>query len=257
MQFIRNLLIAKIIGDTKDIIDLSEEEYSTISSIKNKTTEEHLALLLSELIKAEPAVRSALFPRTALEMTLLRLSLLDHLKTIDEALRVIKGGPAAQASRETGTRTRPAVPAGALQSKQREVRSPAASDNKPGIQGKASLSDIWNAALEKLDEDHNPLASKLKDGTVSFGEGEIRITYNNDMLMHIDSVKTSMPVINKAVNELAGKNVQIKIETAAETTLSKKDLKEKALQDPIVKEALELFEGRIVDVVPLQDTNGK
>jgi hypothetical protein len=36
-------------------------------------------------------------------------------------------------------------------------------------------------------------------------------------------------------------------------SLSKADLKEKALNNPVVREALELFDGRIVDISPIND----
>ncbi|MFA5353839.1 MAG: DNA polymerase III subunit gamma/tau, partial [Thermodesulfovibrionales bacterium] len=42
LQFIRNLLIAKIVGDTTGIMELSEEETGAIESIKGTTAEEHL-----------------------------------------------------------------------------------------------------------------------------------------------------------------------------------------------------------------------
>ncbi|MBI3592284.1 MAG: DNA polymerase III subunit gamma/tau, partial [Nitrospirae bacterium] len=83
LHFTRNLLIAKIAGETEGIIDLGEEESAAISIIKNTTAEEHLALILSELIKAEPGIRNAFHPRIALEMTLIKLRLLNHFKSIN------------------------------------------------------------------------------------------------------------------------------------------------------------------------------
>ena len=35
-----------------------------------------------------------------------------------------------------------------------------------------------------------------------------------------------------------------------------KDLKEKAMADPVIKEVLELFDGRVVDVIPLNEHRG-
>ena len=42
--------------------------------------------------------------------------------------------------------------------------------------------------------------------------------------------------------------------TAHKKGIRKKDLKEKVREEPLIKEALELFEGRIVDVTPVDDT---
>ncbi|NTU43345.1 MAG: DNA polymerase III subunit gamma/tau, partial [Nitrospirales bacterium] len=71
LQFIRNLLIAKIVGDTIGIMELSEEEVGAIEALKGTTPEDHLAVILSELIKSEPGIRSSFFPRISLEMTLI------------------------------------------------------------------------------------------------------------------------------------------------------------------------------------------
>ncbi|MDI6728030.1 MAG: DNA polymerase III subunit gamma/tau [Thermodesulfovibrionales bacterium] len=241
LQFIRDLLIARIAGETENVIDLSEEESSAINKLKDKTSEEHLAVILSELIKAEPGIRSAFYPRIALEMTLIRLSMLSHLKSVNEVLRIISG--------EVNS------PQPALSNKTRffanaqEDRSKEACNNRNVLQG-SSLSDIWNTVIEKIDETNHPLYSKLNEGSVSFGDSEIKIVFNGGLSVHAESVKENIPLIKKVVQDISGRNVSISVETVEVKSVSKKDLKEDARNNPIIKEALELFEGRIVDVIP-------
>lgn len=238
LQFIRNLLIVKIAGDEENIIDLGEEELDAINSIKDRVSEEHLTIVLSELIKAEPGIKSAFHPRVALEMTLIRLSMLDHLKSVNEALRIVSG----QGNQKTEDRKQ-----NTEDKMQRiEDRHPSARSLQPS----ASVVDIWNTAIEKIDSENHPLAYKLKEGFLSFGSNEIKITFNGGLSVHAESVKDNLPGIKKLIKDLSGKDINITVDTKKGKSLSKKDFREKALQNPVVREAIELFEGRIVDVTP-------
>jgi DNA polymerase-3 subunit gamma/tau len=74
--------------------------------------------------------------------------------------------------------------------------------------------------------------------------------FNGGLSVHAESVRENLYIIKKIISDLSGKDIPVKVETIKTKSLSKKDLKEKALNNPIVKEAMELFEGRIVDVIP-------
>lgn len=255
LQFIRNLLIAKIVDEPEGIVELSEEEVASIGTIKDSTTEEHLALILSELIKAEPGIRGAFYPRIALEMALLRLSFLNHLTMINEALRVVQG---ADTDDRRVSRT---LPAGS-EKKNEQIVSESKSNRDIPVppthprrfpERNTPLPDLWNKVLDAIDETNHPLASKLRDGKASFAADEITIVFNGGMSVHVESVKENLPAIRDMIKERSGKTVSFKIETAKSTGISKKELKEKALRNPVVVEALELFEGRIIDVIPMNN----
>ncbi|MCC6347045.1 MAG: DNA polymerase III subunit gamma/tau [Nitrospirales bacterium] len=284
LQFVRNLLVAKIVDGMEETMDVSEEEARAIASLKEKTSEEHMALLLSELIKAEPGIRSAFYPRIALEMTLIRLSLLSHFKAVDEALRALggaedRGGPqgsrpgtplaedAPPARRSTGREASRQESAGkkgqrsekALPRKGTEELSPVLQEAAPAEEpapvphtSDSPLADVWSAAVEKIDETNHPLASKLREAVFSANGTEITLTFNGGFSVHADSVRESLPLVAKTLGGLCGKTVDIVIGTAQAPTASRKDLKEKVMQNPVVLEALELFEGRIVDIIPIK-----
>jgi DNA polymerase-3 subunit gamma/tau len=236
LQFIRNLLIARIAGETENVIDLSEEESIAINKLRDKTTEEHMAVILSELIKAEPGIRSAFYPRIALEMTLIRLSMLSHLKSVNEALRIISRQQSIAGSQENRSQK--------IENKAKETFT------------HSPIQEIWNVVLEKIDETNHPLYSKLNEGSVSFGDGEIKIVFNGGLSVHAESVKENIPLIKKVVQDISGRDVSINVETVKVKSASKKDMKEEARNNPIIKEALELFEGRIVDVIPINNKSG-
>lgn len=252
LRFIRNLLIAKIAGETENVIDLSEEESSAINKLRDKTSEEHMAVVLSELIKAEPGIRSAFYPRIALEMTLIRLSMLSHLKSVNEALSAISG-KIPSLSKSSDFLGISSSPEPAASDKERLLRF--ARNDRTGLQD-SSLSDIWNTVIEKIGKTNHPLYSKLNEGSVSFGNCEIKIAFNGGLAVHAESVKENIPLIKKAIQDISGRDVSINVETVEVKSVSKRDLKEEARNNPIIKDALKLFEGRIVDVIPINNKSG-
>lgn len=253
LQFIRNLLIAKIAGETENVIDLSEKESIAINKLRDKTSEEHMAVVLSELIKAEPGIRSAFYPRIALEMTLIRLSMLSHLKSVNEALSILGNALPEQGSKIQGVKR-----SSEFRSSNPQILEPAKPEliSRSAISNQQSLSDIWNVVLEKIDETNHPLYSKLNEGFVSFGDDGINIAFNGGLSVHAESVKENIPLIKKAIQDISGKDISINVETVEVKSVSKKDLKEDARNNPIIKEAIELFEGRIVDVMPINNKSG-
>lgn len=247
LQFIRNLLIAKITGETENVIDLSEEEVVAINKLKDKTSEEHIAVILSEMIKAEPWVRSAFYPRVALEITLIRLSMLSHLKSVNEALKIISSQQPQKNLEVKGIRN---------SEDKKEIKEESATASQSLNFSASALPDIWNATIEKIDKANHPLYSKLMEGHVSFENDKINISFNGGLSVHAESVRENIPHIKKIISELSGKELSINVETVKAKSITKKELKEKALNNSVVREALELFEGRIVDVIPYSKGQG-
>jgi DNA polymerase-3 subunit gamma/tau len=242
------------------------------------TNEEHLALLLTELIKAEPSIRSALFPRIALEMTLLRLSMMSHFVAVDEAIKMFKSS-----DQMTLPRNKIPTPRNALlkttPAKEAKIRqTPEGLNNDDPPQGSNPLSpskepektqettavpqargaslmipdtDMWNSVLEKIEGANAPLASKLREGSVSVSNEGITILFNGGVSVLAESVKENITYLKESIKSVTGKSIPIRVETKEVKSLSKADLKEKALNNPVVREALELFDGRIVDISPI------
>jgi DNA polymerase-3 subunit gamma/tau len=271
LHFMRDLLITRIVGDPSGILDLSEEEIAAVHELKGLTSEEHLSLVLSELIKAEPVIRSALFPRIAIEMALIRMSMLSRFAAIDEALTAL-GGTATPASSVQKPRSLAApAPAGnpAPAAAPRPVSEPAPkpampapaahSENKPE-KPRASVLPVdqalWESIVERIDDTNHPLASKLRETKAIVTETQITLQFNGGAAVLAESVRENLKMVQTMIRDLSGKTVPITIETIKVHTPSKGELKEQALNHPLVKEALELFDGRITDVFPITDKEG-
>ncbi|HMK56158.1 MAG TPA: DNA polymerase III subunit gamma/tau [Dissulfurispiraceae bacterium] len=270
LQFMRDLLIARIVGDTAGIMDLSEEEAGAIKSIASKTNEEHLALLLTELIRAEPSIRSAIFPRINLEIALLRLSLMSRFSTIDEAIRALGGSASRAATADAShnasghTMVRKGVEGALRGGPKKETKRVAPSPDKIPDQAspseeksspvKVADADVWETVLARLEASHAPLVCKLREGEATVSKGGVNILFNGGVGVLAESVRENVKLIQDAIKEVSGKSLLVNVETREVKSASRSDLKEAALKNPIVREALELFDGRIAEISQTKDS---
>lgn len=268
LTFTRNLLITRIVGEPEGVLDVGESERAVLVSLAKLTSEEHIALLLSDLIKAEPAVRSALYPRVVFEMALLRLSLMHRFTSIDDAFRVLGGEspaprklapPATPYTSPAARKTPPPVEKKTGEAPRSAKPSPAptpAAVPKPATASGMPLEAVWQAALQRIDKESHLLFFRIQEGEVSCEGGEITILFNGGQSVHADSVTESLPSIRALVTEIAGRPVRVTVDTRESKTVSKTELKEQALRNPLIREALELFDGRIMDVKPANSQGG-
>ncbi len=276
MEFFRDLLVARIVTKPEEILDVSESELSSITDLLRVTSEDHLTLLLSEMIRAEAEVRSAFSPRVALEMALIRASFLNVLKPIQEALENIQSfvGEKGQSQPLKDSReNRSAVkregehmqserpvhrePAVETEHEEREIDSPLEILSAPAPEDAAAAlheGAFRETFLKRLEPLNHLLAIKLSEADVRIVDDALLITFNGGASIHADSVKKNLDLIRKAAEEILGRKVSIKIDTAKKKIPRKKEIREKILSDPLVKEAIELFEGRIVDIKPMDNT---
>ena len=113
------------------------------------------------------------------------------------------------------------------------------------------LSSAWAKALDKIEA---PLASKISQACVEFKDDEILLTLDGGHAVFEDAIKKGLKPLENIVSAQYGNKVRIKLVTSQKKAPRKKDLKEKAMSEPVVREALELFEGRVVDVTPIENT---
>jgi DNA polymerase-3 subunit gamma/tau len=263
--FFRDLLVASVTKSPDEVLDVGKEEMDTIKDIVNKTSEDQLILLLSELLKAEIDVKNASAPRLALEISLIKASFLNSLRPLKEILEnleaytkepmpVIKRTAATEAEKQHKQHAEHAsVPDESLKSGN--------ADQAQGIQGEVQIAGkkastgvesegLWERAIKKLDA---PLSSKLSRAVFRLTDDELKIVLNGGDSVFADSIRKNLRLIEEIFSEEIGAAIKVKIETTKEKRVTKKDLKEKAMEEPIIKEALELFDGRIADVIPITD----
>ncbi len=236
IYFIRNILIKRL--SSKYRLDVSESQGKIIDKLSEITSEEHLIVLLKELINAELSIKISLFPRIIFELFLLKLSLLSHFKNIDKTIEELKSGR-IYSSEDSDH---------GIPEDSSEEESLFSDDKKLS---KEDISEIWKRYLERLEKKNHILAIKIKHADVKFDAKEIKLIYNGGASVYADSVKGYLPEISKELKEL---NPEIKI-TIGEKEGKKKDIRNEAINNPIVKQTLQLFEGRIYNIKPKRGGN--
>jgi DNA polymerase-3 subunit gamma/tau len=261
MQFFRDLLVAKVVSKHEQILDVSDNELVVIREILGRTSEDQLTLLLSEMINAESDVRVAFSPRIALEMSLIRASFLNMLKPVKEALENIQsfgsgGGVRPVAAQDSAERRAVDQPKEIVSSPASPVgESPLPGGHAP-VSGTPEKADgeFRGPFLEKVDGMNHPLACKLSEAEFSVGGDTLAITFNGGSAIHVDSVKNNLELIERAASEVLNRRMSVTIDIARKKATRKRELKEKIMSEPLVKDAIELFEGRVVDVRQIEDS---
>jgi len=80
------------------------------------------------------------------------------------------------------------------------------------------------------------------------------LTLNGGYSVFADSIKKNSALIEQIFSEELESKISLELEIAKKKTVRKKDLKEEVMADPAIQEVLELFDGRIIDVMPTRES---
>ncbi len=261
VEFFRNLLVAKIVKKPDELLELGEAETNAINKILPKVSPDVITLMLSEMLKAESDVRSSFSPRLSLEMSLMRASFLSALKPVKEAIEnidaIIKGLPVSEArsqkieDKKTGSGEDGESPSLNRSTSQLPEQETPNSHISTPMDGNSLL----DAIIGRIEDPR--ITSKLEKATPLLDGDVLRLTFNsNEAEIFAESVKKNAAVIEQIASGLRGAPTKIGINIQSKKIVRKNDLKDKALSEPAVKEAIELFDGRIIDVKLKENTGG-
>jgi DNA polymerase-3 subunit gamma/tau len=121
----------------------------------------------------------------------------------------------------------------------------------PPVVTSGDLPSAWAKTLGKIGA---PLASKISQATLELKGDELLLTLDGGHSVFEDAIKKDLKSLEQIVSSEYGSKIRVKLVTSQKKAPRRKDLKEKAMSEPVVREALELFEGRIVDVTPIENT---
>lgn len=223
VEHFRNLAIAKIAENPQGLLEFTETEIKNLYEQAGKVSIEELTLLMSQLLKLDSEVRSATNPRYTLELGLLRTSFVKGMTSIGELLEKL-----------SDTREEEQLP------------------------HRASVNDeqeLWQKTIEKLKAQDHLLAYKLAEATmVELTDMELTIGFNGGKAILMDSVKKNAFLIEDVLKDITGQSLKLKIIAMLN---KEREIKETVLSDPTVKGALELFNGTVLEVKPLDEVNSE
>lgn len=257
VEFFRNLLIAKVVKKPEDILELNEDEIKTVGRILPTVSPDLLMLMLSEMAKAEMEVRSSFSPRLSLEMSLIRISFLSTLKPVQEAIEnidaIIKGIQGIQGAGGQGPGVREERANARTQKPEPKTQN---LSPKEDLSTPLDGSSLLTAIREKIDDPR--ITSKLSQAMPLLKENVLTLAFNsNEAELCAEPIRKNSHLIEQIASDILKSPVKLKIDILTKKIIPKKDLKDKVLTDPAVKEVIELFDGRIIDVKLKENTGGE
>jgi DNA polymerase-3 subunit gamma/tau len=242
LEYLRSLLVVKLTPSAGKILGLSPEAVRDLEEQGRHLEAPHVELALQFLIEAEGAMRRASHPRYVLEMALVRMAEARGLQSLGalvkrlEALETRLGGEAAHPGSQPE-----------LFSAEAQVDLPG-----PAPSPVTGLDDRWVEVRRRIGVDRRSLAVLLAEAAVTL-EGEIlTLTFANGN--HFSRSTLDDPevrnLIASTIAAVFGRRLQVKYHFPAPgaEVPTQQPTRAPARNHPMVREVIELFGGRIVDV---------
>jgi len=272
VEHFRNLAIVKITQDSGEFLELSPEEIEGLQAQAADVNIEQLTLFLTEFLRLENEVRTAINPRYTLELGLLRTSFIKGMVSIKDILKNISD------PEQTATRQEPAKNTAAVKNRTESVKedTEAVKKNTEAVKKEreetaAPVDTVINSSspdkkalfgrlLKEIDDENHLLACKLSEArATNLNSSELTIGFNGGMSVLADSIRKNSSLIEKKLLLLTGNRLRLKIVDlpVEEKRNTEADTKKKVVSEPIVQNAIKIFNGSIVEIKSLEDNNSK
>lgn len=291
LQYLRNLILIKVSQHPEGLMELPEEELELFKKQAEKFQFDQLNHLFSLLLKGEQEIAQSTFPRTMLEMTLIRMATLRPILPIDEIMKKLE----ALENKELPKGWKEEKPSPALgrvihsenleRDKEKEEASPEKRERTS--EGKVFEKNEDSKDLEKEEDSGStspPIWEETWKGLVDFtrarnpilgsflalgnlvhlSDEEVEIGFDKDSFHYermlerenrnqLESIcheylQKKTKVVISPLNQGMGSKGRVVFNKgeAARNELDKR-LEKREEENPIIQEALRLFNGKIVD----------
>lgn len=251
IEHFRNIAIVKIIQHPDEFLEFTEDEIHGLQHEASRVNIEEITLLLSELLKLESEMRSAINPRYVLELGLLRTSFIKGMTSINDILKILNSKEGFELPLSDKIEPK------SYQS-ERESESEKKLSNIANGLNKLEIKDkdlLWRKINEKLKAEDPLLSYKVTEAKIiDVTDKDLTIGFNGGMSILVDSVKKNISLIEDIIKDITGNKLNLRIVSLPD--IEKKSLngiKQDVLSNLLVKEAIELFHGTIVNVKSFED----
>ena len=276
LDHFRNLLVATLGNKADKLIDLPAGEIEKLVKQAKQISAGTLNQIFDLLFREEAAVRLSRQPKLALEMALIRLLQAGPVLPIDVLIdklddlrqEMLSSGPVQNNALPAGKSPNMAAAApvrsrmqplsdtskGVPERTEGDSETVAATPAAPVSAG--NLADRWQQIIETIARQNQSLAANLAKCQINKPADqilEIEVPGNGFTLTMIQRDK-NMAVLKQVCADILGSRheVQLKAGGLAEAKSQKKkmdnQLKQKAISHPLVAEAIDIFDGKLIDV---------
>ncbi|MGD8990340.1 MAG: DNA polymerase III subunit gamma/tau [Desulfobacterales bacterium] len=270
LEHFRNLLIVKMGRNIEKLVDLPTSEIDQMMTQTNGVSISVLNQILDDLFREETSIRLATDTKLALEMAFIRLEqikpalpideLIDKLDLLRQEIGNLPGDqlPARTPGRET---------AKFADKRQTGDQQPDALTGQPPSAAEAptaatdpavDLAATWRQLYDIICKENPSLGASLTKCRLKGVSGdtvEIEVLENGFTLKMLEREKNNA-ILNRICTDYWGTEKRVVLRTAAQPDAvsppkknqNEQRLKQKALSHPLVAEAIEIFDGKLIDI---------
>ncbi len=282
-QLMRDLLVLKMFPDgfqeAARLIDLPEEEVKDLARQVSKFSQEELHALFRALLSAHDEAARSPFPRLILEMTLTRMARRKPVLSVEEVLEKLRAMEERLLAGSESVSPAPLLPAGpppfrrrdalaeTMEEEAEEAPEAASPPRDAGEEGSGELSgevkEKWMDLVNYTKKKKPPFASLLEHGEpLVLDESRLEIVYpENSFYLERMQEADNLSFLQDLSREFFKRPMKVKIsgkkggffarkgsENQGERKNSRREREEEALNHPLVREAINVFGGRVVEI---------
>jgi len=279
LEYFRNLMVLHSSRQAHKLVDLPASEIDLMQQQAQRFPQTSLHQILDILFREEPAVRLSPQPKLALEMAFFRVLQAQPALSIDtliqklEELRREVAGPSAPPGNTAGNRPPPPPVGLAMPPSEgpggRGALRPVPAAAPPSVSGTdrsaaGSLEAAWQQVIDIIAQQQPSLVANLKKCSLRGAEpGRLEIVppanhYAGGMLRR----DKHMALLKKVCAEVFGGAVDIVIAAGGAGGMNPQEKRERnhtlvqqALNHPLIADAIDIFNGKLVDVQILPEVN--
>lgn len=284
LQYLRNLILLKVSSHPEPFLELPGEEIDALKRQAEKFRFDQLNQLFSLLLKGEEGVAQSTFPRTMLEMTLIRMAMLHSVLPIDEIIKKLEDLGKTLPSGRTEAAAPPPLERMAkpnVEQKEKErgeniqavkEETPLSEPEKRELQEKkapdegeqAGKEETWRGLVDFVRARKPSLGSLLVlGGLIQLSSDKIEIGFEKDSFHYEtmierenrsqleqlcrDFLKREVKVLISSFEGEGGPRARMNSRKKETILPGEKAVPEKEIKEnPLIQEALRIFDGRIV-----------
>jgi len=265
IEHFRNLLVVKMVEKSDRLVDIPSHEIDLMLDQVKEVARTFLNQILDLLFKEEVSILNSTQPRLAIEMVFIKMfqmkpalpidvliEKLDNLrKDIFETrvdFRDTENSPVFKDNEEDSIKTSGEA-SGTRESIEPFTSAP--------LDPNENIDRIWERLLATFSEKYPSLAANLKNSAIKSLVGHrLEIEVNgNDFTINMVRRNKNSAIIKKVCSDFFGKDMKVIIASKKIQNLENKSkkshaerLKQEALSHPLVTDAIDIFNGNIVDV---------
>jgi DNA polymerase-3 subunit gamma/tau len=277
VEHFRNLLVVQMGRNVKELVDLPGHEIERLQGQLQDVSPAELNQIFDLFCREEAAIRFATHPKLTLETAFLRMFQVQPTLTIDRLIEKLdllrkeinelpgcepcSGLPpdSGNASSFTACDSEGSRSASCDHPALQDLSEApaAAADGRAAPQNRQDFQTVWEKVQAKLLESHPALAANLiksRVKLVSPNRVEIEVNGNGFNLSMIQR-KKNLQIIQTAFNTLFDADIEVTVAAGKSAAVAgqppKKDvnrMKTEALSHPLVADAVEIFDGKVIDV---------